>query len=171
MAIAHSQPFKNDICLSSRGCYGCFPLLHLRFASLLAEVTWSDVSRSAGLSLWAAEGALGPRATGGVGGGGGGSGGREGRWSLASVPRLPEAPKSPPVPGSRRKQAVRAAPSGVPELSLRECPSPQPARITESDCEDPWHRHAPPSPFPGVLGPPGPQDADLGGGAPGLLFL
>ena len=44
MAIAHSQPFKNDICLSSRGCYGCFPLLHLRFASLLAEVTWSDVS-------------------------------------------------------------------------------------------------------------------------------
>lgn len=43
MAIAHPQQFKNDIWLSSRRCYGCIPLLHLRFAGLSSDIIWSGV--------------------------------------------------------------------------------------------------------------------------------
>lgn len=47
--IAHPRQLKTDILLSSRRCYGCFPLFHLRFAGLSSDIIWSDVPEKCGL--------------------------------------------------------------------------------------------------------------------------
>lgn len=110
MAIAHSQPFKNDICLSSRGCYGCFPLLHLRFASLLAEVTWSDVSekrRPLPVGCRGRPGAARYRGR-----------GWRGRWFRRTGGQV--KPRFRPSPPSRRPLSPRRSPArGESELCAR----------------------------------------------------
>lgn len=119
IVIAHSQQFGNDICLSFPRCYGCFSLLHLHFSGSSSNITWLMFLRSAGISLWAPqEGPGSVQAT---------SCGLGGLVKTCSHPHPTRGPQLPALDQPWRKQAVRIAPSGAPEVSLSRCPQPQPS--------------------------------------------
>lgn len=125
--------------------------------------------RRAGPSLWAAEGGPGPRATGGGGGPVVRAGGQAGEDSLLSLPsRRPPTPRRCPARGASKLCAWRPL---VPRSGhCAGARAPSPPRPREDDCEDPWHRRAPPPPFPGVLSSPW-TTGRRPRGAPCLLFL